>query len=123
MKSNNRIDIVRDINKGIQEKRYKDCIHLTVAEPGPYSSGSFFTWCKKNAFEKRYPGGSIGLLPPKTTCPKDCDLFEDKEKAERIQEKKARGTRRSMLLSKVLRELKEFIRLLTNLIKAISPFK
>ena len=118
MKSSNRIDIVRDIKKGIEEKRYEDCIHLFVGEPGPYSSGGYFTACHKNAFEERYPDGSIGVLAPIISCPKDCDLFEDKEQAKHIQKKKIRRTQISRLLSNALREFKELIKLLTDLIRA-----
>ena len=118
MKSNNRIDIVRDIKQGIEENRYKDCIHLYVSEPGPYTSGSYRTACKKSAFETRYPHG-IGVSPPTISCPEDCDLFEDKEQAEITQKEETRRTRRSMLFSNVLREIKEFMKLITDFIKAL----
>ena len=85
IQSNSRNEIAKDIEDGIEKKRYKDCIHLEVLKHFPYADYGFSTHCIKGAFEwtkAEYPRKSEPFCNPR------CHYFEDKKKGARVEKRR-----------------------------------
>ena len=85
MKSRSKNRVLQDIEEGITEHRYKNCIHLSMVDPGPYSDDYYFTGCAKDAFDRPDTAHQMLTSPDAVTCPQNCRLFEDRVKAERAE--------------------------------------
>ena len=76
MQSISKNDIARDIKQGIEEGRYRNCVHLSIYA----GSAEFVTQCKMSAFDN---AGAFAFTGSRARCPSDCHFFEDKAEAVR----------------------------------------
>jgi hypothetical protein len=109
MESLNPNDIARDIQEGVKQGRFKDCLNLCVGDNRGYCTGGFFTHCKKSALDKSSFKGDI-ITVGELHCPKDCHFFESRLEAQleevvkqREKPKRERSERRRQRFDNIVR--------------------